>query len=299
MITVAGGVVLDPWAPKHRRRRPDVLRGLEVREGGRGASIAAEVVRAAGTAGLQPDDRALVAALALPGDSPELRAAIDLAEGEGLLRRLPGGHLLASLYLDRALELLGKLLGRYHREHPLRAGLPRGEAVSRLASDQRGLPAEAVLAHAVESGGVVARRDRVADPGFRVLFSEQEEALRSRILEEFGGNARFTPPSPEQVLAGTLTTERDAARRVIHALLDGGELVRLRDDLVFRADALAALEQGIVEMTREQDRIGVAEIKARFGCSRKYSIPLLEHTDRKGLTRREGDSRVAGTVATN
>ena len=36
------------------------------------------------------------------------------------------------------------------------------------------------------------------------------------------------------------------------------------------------------------------ELRDRFGFTRKYAIPILEETDRIGLTRREGDVRVKG-----
>jgi selenocysteine-specific elongation factor len=38
----------------------------------------------------------------------------------------------------------------------------------------------------------------------------------------------------------------------------------------------------------------VADLKEMFGLSRKYAVPLLEHLDQSGFTRRSGDERVAG-----
>jgi len=36
----------------------------------------------------------------------------------------------------------------------------------------------------------------------------------------------------------------------------------------------------------------VADFKDRFGLSRKWAIPLLEHLDSTGATRRLGDERM-------
>ena len=38
--------------------------------------------------------------------------------------------------------------------------------------------------------------------------------------------------------------------------------------------------------------IDVAAFKDRYGVSRKFAIPLLEHLDRERLTRRVGEKRI-------
>ena len=52
------------------------------------------------------------------------------------------------------------------------------------------------------------------------------------------------------------------------------------------------------ELVREHlaahDTITVGDARDRFASSRKYVVPLLEHFDREGVTRRRGDVRIAG-----
>ena len=65
-----------------------------------------------------------------------------------------------------------------------------------------------------------------------------------------------------------------------------------RDSLgmsVGKARALLRLERA--------GEIDVQALKALTGLSRKFVVPLLEHFDRLGLTRREGDRRVPGPRA--
>jgi selenocysteine-specific elongation factor len=38
----------------------------------------------------------------------------------------------------------------------------------------------------------------------------------------------------------------------------------------------------------------VSQLKDHLGITRKYAIPLCEHLDRRGYTRRSGDFRYAG-----
>ena len=41
-------------------------------------------------------------------------------------------------------------------------------------------------------------------------------------------------------------------------------------------------------------KLAVTDLRDKFGFTRKFAIPILEETDRMGLTRREGDFRVKG-----
>jgi selenocysteine-specific elongation factor len=54
----------------------------------------------------------------------------------------------------------------------------------------------------------------------------------------------------------------------------------------------AARADRLVELLRERRDIGPADIKDLLGISRKYAIPLLEHFDTRGVTRRVGERRV-------
>lgn len=54
------------------------------------------------------------------------------------------------------------------------------------------------------------------------------------------------------------------------------------------AEFRAALEAALGELGSATP----AELRDRFGLTRKYLIPLLEWADRRGVTRRRGDARV-------
>ena len=84
--------------------------------------------------------------------------------------------------------------------------------------------------------------------------------------------------------------------RHVRELIRDRQLARL-DALLFHADALEGLRKDIQEMKRTTPSgvaasIDVATFKARYGLSRKYTIPLLEWLDRERITRRVGDRRV-------
>jgi selenocysteine-specific elongation factor len=55
----------------------------------------------------------------------------------------------------------------------------------------------------------------------------------------------------------------------------------------------------IVAHIKAKGKITLAETRDLFNNSRKYAQALLEHLDQEKVTRRVGDERVLGSVATS
>ena len=70
-----------------------------------------------------------------------------------------------------------------------------------------------------------------------------------------------------------------------------GRARRVSGDFAFDADACAALERAVVDRLRACPGATAAELKEAMGVSRKHAIPVLEHFDDTGVTRRVGDAR--------
>jgi selenocysteine-specific elongation factor len=92
-----------------------------------------------------------------------------------------------------------------------------------------------------------------------------------------------TPPSVAELVAlGFGGSGIDAAVR-------SGALVRISRELVltpsFVSQAIEAIEDA------GGTGVTVSALRERLGTSRRFAVPLLEHLDRTGVTRRSGDLR--------
>ncbi len=78
-------------------------------------------------------------------------------------------------------------------------------------------------------------------------------------------------------------------RSLIDSVVRSGELVRISPDLVVTSELVRRAE----ECVREAGDAGitVSALRERLGTSRRYAVPLMEHMDRSGATRRSGDLR--------
>ena len=83
-------------------------------------------------------------------------------------------------------------------------------------------------------------------------------------------------------------------KEAIKFILDSGEGYKCGSDFIFLSDVWDEITGFIREKLSTEGKLVIADLRDKFGFSRKFGIPVLEETDRIKLTRREGDYRVKG-----
>ena len=130
--------------------------------------------------------------------------------------------------------------------------------------------------------------DLVTLPGREAELTDEESDLARAVLERFAAGG-LTPPAPAEV-GRELSAKPQILDGVVRYLTERGKLVRLPGGLILAASAVEGLKDDLADAGWE--RFTVADFKDRFGLSRKWAIPLLEHLDSTGFTRRLGDERM-------
>lgn len=173
---------------------------------------------------------------------------------------------------DELTETAVTLVEEEHREHPLRPGLPMATLAARLGV------APAVAERVVTDSLVLLRKGPdVALASHAVgLTLEQEEAWE---------NARVRLARGLDVpTEGELALDPE----ILASKLRDGQVVRISQDLVFLPEQIDQIEEILRRLDPE---FTVAGFRDAAGLSRKYAVPILEWTDKKGLTVRRGDLR--------
>ena len=267
--TVAGGIVLDPHpagirlGDTARARRIEELRAR--RDAGR-----EELAR------LIVDERGVVPVA-------DLRWLTGAAATGGPLR----GYAVSGAWLARATTDLERALADFHAAEPLARGMPRDRARTALKI------ADAKLFSAL----VDALRDRVVAEdthlrlaGHRVRLSPEQEAARERLLSELDA-AGLAPPGLDDLA-------RAHGAALVSALVASGDLVKVARDLAFARDSYDQARKQIADAIGAEGPLTTSRIREILGTSRKYAVPLLEHLDAIGFTKRREDVRVlAGPAA--
>jgi selenocysteine-specific elongation factor len=290
--TIAGGVVVDAHAQKHRgRERAAARTRLAALEGADRAARLAFFAESAGERGLP---RASAAAFTGWRDDV-LAGAIAVCLERGAVVEAEG-VLAASEVFGGLVRAAVEEVEAHHRREPLSRGLARETLRERVFSRAAPELFRAALKRAEVDGALVSERELVRAGGHSLDLSPEDAALRDR-LESVYRDAGLEAPALEDAFAraGGAGARREHLRKLLQLLLDSGALVRVKEDLLFHREALAGLTaalRGYADARAPDRLIDVAAFKELSGVSRKYAIPLLEYFDRERVTRRAGDRRL-------
>jgi selenocysteine-specific elongation factor len=127
----------------------------------------------------------------------------------------------------------------------------------------------------------------VTTPEQAAAQANRSAALSTSVVDWFR-EAGLAPGSVDD-LCRDLSLDAKAVDRALQALLHRGDLVRLANGAILHATAIADLCEKLQRGALAPFR--VSEFKSRFGLTRRWAVPLLEHLDSIGATQRNGDER--------
>jgi selenocysteine-specific elongation factor len=265
--TVAGGIVLDPSPP----RRP-------------GAHAAERLARRAETSRSALPELVLAERGAVRTEDLRPLAGADSIEGVDP----SAGWWVAPAVRDAVRSALVERLRAAHEANPSAEGASaaesRGWAVEALRT--AGAPTAAELADALLDD--LVGTGALARSGATLRLPSHRAGVASEDVRRLVVTVAEAEPAPPTI--GDLR-QSGVPMETIESAVRAGELVRVAPDLVMTPSMVSrALEAARSAGDRG---ITVSEVRRLLGTTRKYAVPLLEHLDRTGMTRRSGDLRFA------
>jgi len=293
-VTIAGATVVDPAPAKRARLAEGDIARLEALHSGSSMEKLAALAEEAGSAGIAGES-----AMARLGTAPESIAeaasgAVDASisvPAEAKLVRLEDGRLLAPAAWRQALQDIVKGVTGYAEANKLRDGIPKGELKSLLQRRLPGAVFDEALDVLVRAGRLALKGDRVALPEAAPALSPQQARAVGELERRLAGKG-FQVPEVAELVRGLAPAERPGD--LIRYLVDSGRAVRVTSELLYPAALWDELQSRLRAHFEKNPTLSMGAFKDLVQVSRKYAVPLLEHTDRTGLTRREGDHRVPG-----
>ncbi len=285
--TIGGGKIIDPMPAKHKMNRPEVIEFLNALAAGTPEEIVRLHIEAGGVGGCRFGD---------------LQLKTNLAERqlEQILQQMLSRQRVLQIdkekrsFIDRdVFDALQKTvhddLQRYHRDNPLKAGMPKEELKSRLPAAVDIKLFTLVLNHMIKSSRIVQQEELVHLADHRVSLRVDQQSLRAEILETYL-RGDITPPYFKEVIE-TLKAPAEQARQVLALLVNEGHLVKIKEDLYYHRQPLDRLKAQLVDYLQKHEEISTPQFKDMTGASRKFVIALIEYFDNIQLTIRIGDLR--------
>ena len=191
--------------------------------------------------------------------------------------------------MQRVTERARRVLKEYFQKDRLAEAMPKAEAVRRILRGRAADLAPVYLGWLEAQKVLAVQGDQVTLPGRSAQLTGEESKLSTAVVGALRP-AGSTPAVARASCSRSSTPSRRSSTGVVRHLVARGQLVRLPDGLILAASAVAGLRSELLATSWE--RFSVADFKDRFGLSRKWAIPLLEHLDSTGATRRLGDERM-------
>ena len=279
MVTLGGGQILD-HLPRFPRRRD--LPSLDYLNSRLSANIESLVVSELRKEILVKADQLLINADCSGG---EVRGIIKTMEEEGKVGRF-NGFVYHKKYLTSAIESLTTGLKDYLQEQPHLKGLtleniaglsPYHQSITRTLLDY--MLSESILVKQGELYNLAGR-----GMSLKGVIKQAHDEIMVRLREE-----PYAPPSLSELASGGKNYQQ-----AIKFIIDTGEAHKCGSDFLFLTDTWQEIVSYIRQKLDRDGQLAVTDLRDRFSFTRKWVIPILEETDRHGLTERKGDVRVKG-----
>ena len=283
--TLGGGEIVDPRALRHRRRETGTGERLRTLHEGE----TPEMIRGFldGDAGLATGVDSICQFLNLKRE--ETRTWLERTEGlrsfDSERERVYTTENKWSGFQQR----LRSTLEAFHGSHPLAPGMDLEEVRARLAA---GVSVRLFrdLADLLAAEGVCARDgNHLRLPDHRVEMGAQEKLLSDKITAALA-KTPLAPPYLKEI-EKALGVERPRLNEVIRVMERQGEIVRVTTELYYLTDSIDRIKTDLYSYFEDHEEMSAATFRDILQSSRKYTIPVLEHFDRTGVTMRVGDVR--------
>ena len=284
--TIGGGVVLHPLPRKKKRFVQESLHEMKLLHEGSVEQVVEQFVKMERYRGVEKKTLQFLANLS----KKKLNEALQPLQSKKIIIEVDRerGLLVHAEFVKRTRQEILERISQYHKQFPLKLGLPKEELRSQVASIRGPKLFDFLLNDLTKQGVIVQEKELVRLREHKVTLAEDQRRAK-RELEKIYLDSWLQPPYFREVKS---KFPGNTAEDVLEVMIKEGVLVKVKDDLYFHRNAIADLQQRLVNFLKEHGEITTPQFKEMTGASRKYTIPLIEYFDKSQVTVRVGDNRV-------
>lgn len=181
-------------------------------------------------------------------------------------------------------DLITKKLKEYHKNNPIKPGIPKEELRNYLKVDVK------IFNNLLSSiNNINIEKDIVRLSNFKPLLNKSDEnnkELILRILDKTGTE----PPNTEE-MSKILNIEQKYILNLLKLMEKEGLVIKISNSIYVKTDSYQKGLENLRNFFREKHFITVKEFKDIFPTNRKCAIHFLEYFDSIKITKRVGDTR--------
>lgn len=286
-ITIGGGVILDPRVRRRARLSESELLLLE--------AIRDHDLAAASLLLLKVRPRALTSQdLSYELSAPRAELADILNRSNAVSIRIDKTpYFIDAARYAHILDSLEPQLLALYEEHESQPDFSLVQLKARVDADIQPEVFEVILESQLEGSGMEKKGDRISHKSAASSIEALDAELRVKLYELI--DSQWLNVMTVSELTEALGQDKKTLNRVLNNLIQEGKLIRLAGEFHFSEANFAKAKEIIKESLKDADAehpVSAADIRDALSTSRKYLIPLLEHFDRQGFTKRVGEGRI-------
>ena len=182
-----------------------------------------------------------------------------------------------------------KFMKRFHESDPLASGVERVKLDGFFSYMEYKQLFDLALKQLVKEKKVNQAGGTYSLEGYGPQLTKNEKLLLAKILTRFEESG-LEPPTVAQ-LTKEATKSAQSVPQLVQLACDQGVVVKLADDIFVHQSVVENIKQQLNEMLTNGQGITMSDLRQHLNTSRKYAIPICEHLDSIGFTRRDGDLR--------
>jgi len=174
------------------------------------------------------------------------------------------------------------LIDNAHEQHPEQRGLELVEL--RAALRDQSDDVFGALISDLCANGFTRERSTIARRSHRAKLPGQIQSAAENIRAALSVKP-FDPPARKEI------AQDRHLQQALRFLIEQNEAAEIGPDVVLSREAADEMKSKISGFISRNGPATVSELRRELGTSRRILVPFLEHLDRCGVTRREGDRR--------
>ncbi|MEK6653329.1 MAG: selenocysteine-specific translation elongation factor [Nitrospirota bacterium] len=275
--TIGGGEILDAYPS--RRKKTEGLGDLEVFEKGALDEKIAMKIKKAGIYGMPVS---LIEGW-INADIPAIKDAIRSLKEKTTVVQFED-ILIHGSAVNSIKEGINKILIPFHKQNPLKTGMPKEEVRVQLKAEQK------IFNSLISSmKDVVIDKDLLRSASFKATLSEVDKGIETKVITMLE-QAGFQPPLKDELLTA-LKMQPKQLDDILKLMTKEGKLVRINETIYITKIVYDKMLAMLKDFYNKKKEMTVAEFRDVLGTSRKYALPFLEYLDTQRITMRVGDVR--------
>lgn len=281
--TIGGGIILDPNAHKHKRFNSDIIDELLIKETGAQGDIVENLLIKTSEAFLTTD----LISKQLGMQKEEVLTHLDELIENNQVVKLSNGVCLHQNFVYETEKTLIQTLTAFHEKYPIRLGMPKEEIRSKMFTKIKMKVLDEILRMFGEQ--IVLNGQFLSMKSFEISYTREQDNFIKNLLTALDNNG-FKPDGLDSILNGQNNIKHQ--HDIINNLISMKSIIKIVDQIYFTKERYDKMVLMLVDAFKSKEKMSLADCRDVLDTSRKFIVPILEHLDQNGVTKRVEDYRM-------